>query len=70
MLLIVYYINFHRIGDAKKLLSDPENKEMTILEVLYAVGFNSKSVFNTAFKKFVKMSPTEFRRKQMGIFAA
>jgi len=64
------YINLHRIEDAKQLLSNPKNKDMTILEVLYAMGFNSKSVFNTAFKKHVKISPSEYKKRHLQIHAA
>jgi len=38
------------------------DRKKTILEILYETGFNSKSVFNTFFKKYTKMTPTEFRR--------
>ena len=38
--------------------------KITILEVLYQVGFNSKSSFNTLFKKYIGITPTEFRKKQ------
>ena len=56
------YINAYRIKEAKEILGDPEKKDYTILEVLYEVGFNSKSSFNTAFKKYTGKTPTEFRQ--------
>lgn len=56
------YINEYRIEKAKKLLSSTERKNHTILEILYEVGFNSKSSFNTAFKKFTKQTPTQYRK--------
>jgi len=34
----------------------------TVLEILYETGFNSKSVFNTAFKKHTGMTPTQFKK--------
>jgi AraC-like DNA-binding protein len=55
------FINEYRIEEAKNLFSDPANKKKTILEILYEVGFNSKSVFNNAFKKHTGVTPTEFR---------
>jgi len=58
------FINEYRIEKAKKLLVSIERKEHTILEILYEVGFNSKSSFNTAFKKYAKVTPTEYRKKQ------
>ena len=39
-----------------------ENKHTTILQVLYEVGFNSKSTFNSVFKKHTGMTPSEFKR--------
>ncbi|AFJ45538.1 helix-turn-helix domain-containing protein [Shimwellia blattae] len=57
------FISEYRIAFAKELLARPGNTD-TILEVMYACGFNSKSVFNTAFKKDTGMTPTEYRRQQ------
>jgi len=58
------FINHYRIDEAKRLLTNPVDKKITVSEVLYAVGFNSKSSFNTLFKKYTGLTPTEFRRKQ------
>lgn len=57
------FVNEYRIEKAMELLTDPERKEYTVLEILYEVGFNSKSSFNTAFKKYTGLTPTEYRRK-------
>jgi AraC-like DNA-binding protein len=54
------FINSYRIEECKKLLLDKSNKK-TILEILYETGFNSKSSFNNAFKKYTGMTPKEFR---------
>jgi|HubBroStandDraft_1064217.scaffolds.fasta_scaffold13301_3 AraC-like DNA-binding protein len=59
------FINQYRIEEAKRLLTDPADKKITVLEVLYQVGFNSKSSFNTVFKKQTGMTPSEFK-KRMG----
>lgn len=56
------FINEYRIAEAKKILENPENKKLTILEILYEVGFNSKSSFYTAFKKYTGQTPTAFRK--------
>lgn len=57
------FINTYRIDDAKMILSNPAKRKMTILEILYGVGFNSKSVFNTTFKKYTGVTPTEYRKR-------
>ena len=55
--------HLHRIEEAKKRLKDPKENQYVVLKIAYDVGFNSKSTFNTAFKKFTGMSPSEFREK-------
>lgn len=55
------FINEYRIQKAMRILKDPSKNKLTILEILYEVGFNSKSSFNTAFKKHTHQTPTEFR---------
>ncbi|MBW3524622.1 AraC family transcriptional regulator [Chryseobacterium sp. NKUCC03_KSP] len=57
-------INEYRIEKAKEILKDPLQKELTILEILYQVGFNSKSSFSTSFKKHTGKTPTEFRKME------
>lgn len=57
------FINNYRIDEAKRRLADPEDKKKTVSEIMYDCGFYSKSVFNTAFKKFTGMTPSEYRKK-------
>jgi len=56
------YINIKRIEYAKETLRNTISSEKNILEVLYESGFNSKSVFNTQFKKHTGQSPTYYRK--------
>jgi len=64
-------INGYRIEEAKKLLLDPKNINYTVLSVGFEAGFNSKTTFNTVFKKFTGLTPTEYREKQkIGTVAA
>ena len=56
------FINEFRTEKAKEILKDTSKSKVTILEILYEVGFNSKSSFNTAFKKHTNQTPSEFRR--------
>lgn len=57
------FVNSYRIEEAKKVLSDPVYDEEKILSVLYECGFNSKSVFNTTFKRYTGLTPSGYRRK-------
>ena len=56
------FVNTYRIENAMKILKDSSKSKVTILEILYEVGFNSKSSFNTAFKKHTGNTPTNFRK--------
>lgn len=55
------FVNEYRVKKAMTLLKDPTKKKYTVLEILYEVGFNSKSSFHTSFKKYTNQTPTEFR---------
>lgn len=55
------YINSYRVDQAKQLLSDKEFENYTIVAIGLECGFNSKSTFYSAFKKFTSQTPTEFR---------
>jgi AraC-like DNA-binding protein len=56
------FVNLRRIEEAKLLLAD-KKQNLTIQEVFYDVGFNSKSSFNKAFKKYTNKTPTEFKEQ-------
>ena len=57
-------INGYRVEEAKRLLLNPKNRTFTILSVGFEAGFNSKTTFNTVFKKFTGLTPTDFRDQQ------
>ena len=59
------FVNEYRIEKAMEILKDPSQKQLTILEILYEVGFNSKSSFNTSFKKYTGKTPTDFRKETL-----
>lgn len=56
------FVNSYRIEQAMAILKDATKSKVTILEILYEVGFNSKSSFNTAFKKHTGNTPTSYRK--------
>ena len=59
------YVNSHRIKAAKKLLADKGPDAKTITDIYYEVGFNSKSVFNTFFKRLEGVTPSQYREKMI-----
>ncbi len=56
------FVGDYRIRHATELLGFREGGK-TILEVMIESGFNSKSVFNTAFKQKTGMTPTQYRNQ-------
>lgn len=55
------YINSLRIEQAKKLLNNANFASYTIVAIGLESGFNSKSTFYSAFKKFTSQTPSEYR---------
>lgn len=56
------FINQHRIKEAQRLIQEGKIDTQNILQIAYEIGFNSKSTFNTAFKKFTGTTPSEYRK--------
>lgn len=56
------FINSYRVEEAKRLLCDQHNNLYTVLAIAEESGFNSKTSFNAAFKKFTNMTPSEFKK--------
>jgi AraC-like DNA-binding protein len=57
------FINSYRVEEAKKMLSNTGMKNITVASIAYDSGFNTLSAFNTAFKKFTGLTPSQFRNK-------
>lgn len=55
------FVNKYRIETAKLIFKNQTDKKSTIQEVMYDSGFNSKSSFNTAFKKITNLTPTQYK---------
>ena len=54
------YINSFRLETFKEKVKDPAQKNLTILALAYDSGFNSKTVFNTFFKKTMGLTPKSY----------
>ncbi|WP_028871666.1 helix-turn-helix domain-containing protein [Psychroserpens burtonensis] len=59
------YINKLRVEYAKGLLIDNNYKDYTIIAIGLECGFNSKSTFYSAFKKFTSQTPTAYKKRNI-----
>lgn len=57
------YVNSYRLEVFKGKVADQNNRHLTILALAYESGFNSKTVFNTFFKKTMGMTPRAYWKK-------
>ena len=57
------YINTYRLETFKSKAADPALQHLTILGLAYDSGFNSKTVFNTFFKKMMGITPKAYWKK-------
>jgi AraC-like DNA-binding protein len=56
------FINRLRVEACQRALI--EKHDINVLEIGFEFGFNSKTAFNTAFKKFTGQTPTQFRKSE------
>tara|TARA_R110000868_G_scaffold250386_1_gene506914 strand:+ start:17576 stop:19381 length:1806 start_codon:yes stop_codon:yes gene_type:complete len=54
------YINTYRLNEFKERVMLEENKALNIMAIAYDSGFNSKTVFNTFFKKLEGITPNTY----------
>jgi adenylate cyclase len=54
------FINHYRVEHFKILAKDPANAHISLIGLAYESGFNSKTVFNTFFKKETGMTPSGY----------
>ena len=52
----------YRVEHAKKLIRKDKDTKLTVEELAELVGYNSKSSFNIAFKKYTLKTPSEYRK--------
>ncbi|GLU55391.1 hypothetical protein Dfri01_48520 [Dyadobacter frigoris] len=56
------FVNRYRVEEAKGLLLSDNADPRNMLDIAFESGFNSKTSFNTSFKKLTGLSPTDFLR--------
>lgn len=59
------FLASYRIAEAQRLLISEENNYIKIEEIAQMVGYNSKSAFNTSFRKITGFTPSEFKKQSI-----
>ncbi len=59
------YVNKHRVIYAKGLLKDPNYQQFKIEAIAQESGFNNKVTFYKAFTKFMKVTPSRYRKDHL-----
>ncbi len=57
------FVNQYRVQEGIAKMASGEHNLQTLLGLAFDCGFNSKSTFNRAFKKYTSLSPREFLEK-------
>lgn len=55
------FVNAYRVNEVKRRLDDPAFRNLTLLAIGLEAGFNSKSTFNSVFKKSTGLTPSQYR---------
>lgn len=56
------FINSYRVEEVKERMKSDRYKHMTLLAIALESGFNSKTSFNTLFKKFTGQTPSQYHQ--------
>jgi AraC-like DNA-binding protein len=57
------YINEYRVMEAKRRIADTAYNHLTLVSIGLDSGFNSKSSFNSLFKKYTSQTPSEYKKR-------
>lgn len=57
------FINHYRVEDVKRRMADKESENFNLIAIAFDSGFNSKSAFNTIFKKHTGVTPSQYRKQ-------
>lgn len=61
------FVNLYRVEEVKSMMLDPKNQNYTILAIAFDAGFSSKASFNSIFKKYTNMTPSEYRKSKLQV---
>ncbi len=57
------FINHYRVEEVKKKLAEGESEKYNLISIAFDSGFNSKTAFNTIFKKQTGVTPSQYRKQ-------
>tara|TARA_R110002049_G_scaffold139113_1_gene299656 strand:- start:284 stop:1315 length:1032 start_codon:yes stop_codon:yes gene_type:complete len=57
------FVNAYRVEEVKSRIKNPENNNYTLLAIGLESGFNSKSSFNSVFKKHTGQTPSQYKKE-------
>lgn len=60
---LAQFVNRYRLEESKYLLLSEKHHHLNMLGIAFEAGFNSKSAFNTVFKKMTGISPSEYQKQ-------
>jgi AraC-like DNA-binding protein len=60
------FVNHYRIAEVKAALADPRQAEVPVLTMALDAGFSSLGPFNRAFKAETGLTPSDYRRLNLG----
>lgn len=56
-------INHYRVEEVKRQMKNKQNEHLTLLAIGLQAGFNSKTTFNTVFKKITGKTPSQYKKE-------
>ncbi len=56
------YINEYRVKEVVEKITDGEHNSKSIIEIAFESGFNTKTTFNSAFKKSTGKTPSQYKK--------
>ncbi|MEN8137970.1 MAG: helix-turn-helix domain-containing protein [Bacteroidota bacterium] len=60
------FVNEYRIEEVKNMIKSGDDNKYTLLSLAFDSGFNSKTSFNTTFKKYTGKTPSQYRKEVLG----
>lgn len=60
------FVNEYRVNEVKRIIKDRQHDHLTLLGIAIECGFNSKSTFNSIFKKHTGMTPSQYKKSISG----